>query len=343
MPGMSSATVARVLSVDNSLVKQFGLVRAGAQRPQVKLLNGPYADREVAAGNVLIGKMETDKMFRPGDEVYLVVTTIDNEITAATAYDHYRLNVEVVLILLFAGAMVVFAGWSGAKALIALFFAVVALWKILLPGILAGYDPIWTALLAVSVIAGVTLFAVAGIGRSALVAWFGALLGVVFTCTVATALFPPLRLHGAIQAYSETLLYSGFANLNLERLFIAAVFLGASGAVIDLAIDVSSAMGEVSRRRPDLSVKELIKSGLHVGRPMAMTMVTTLLMAYMSESMALFMILISKGIPPEQIVNLNYVSRSGAQDSRGQFRADNRSALHGTLRRLCLRETETSA
>ena len=131
-------------------------------------------------------------------------------------------------------------------------------------------------------IAGGTLFSVAGPTRTALVAWLGSLLGVSLTAILALFLFPPFRLHGAIQSYAETLLYSGFESLNLERLFIAAIFLGASVAVIDLAIDVAAAMSEVSRKRPDLSALELTGSGLRAGRPMAAAMVTTLLMAYMS-------------------------------------------------------------
>ncbi len=147
-------------------------------------------------------------------------------------------------------------------------------------------------------------------------------------------MFPPFRLHGAIQPYSETLLYSGFADLNLARLFMAAIFLGASGAVIDLAIDVSAAMSEVARKRPDLSFLELTKSGLYVGRPMAATMVTTLLMAYVSEYMALLMVLLSKGIPLLQVVNLNYISAVIPKNRCWQFRTDYGGALYCLGRRL---------
>ena len=310
---------ARVLSVDNSVVKQFGIVKAGSQKLQVKLLDGPYAGREVSATNVLIGKMESDKMFRPGDTALVIVTTLGGEITSATAYDHYRLHIEGLLVLLFAVVLIGFTGWSGAKALLAFFFTIVIMWKVLLPGILAGYDPIRTAFAAVTLIAGVTLVSIAGAGKTALVAWLGAFLGILLTGALALFLFPPFHLHGAIQPYSETLLYSGFENLNLERLFIAAVFLGASGAVIDLSVDVSAAMNEISQKRPDLSAKELMKSGIRVGRPMATTMVTTLLMAYMSEYMALLMVLISKGIPPTQVANINYVSAEVLKTVVGSF------------------------
>ena len=309
----------RVLEADNSLVRQFGLVRSGAQDLLVAILDGPYAGREVHASNVLIGKMESDKMFRVGDRVLLVLTTVDDRITAATAYDHYRLNTELLLLGLFAALLCAYAGWSGVRALLSFSFAVLTMWKVMLPGILRGLDPIWIALLAVTMIAGVTLFSVAGVSRTALVAWLGSLMGVAFTAALASLLFPSFRLHGAIQPYSETLLYSGFEDLNLQRLFIAAIFIGASGAVIDLSIDVAASMGEISRKRPDLSVKELTRSGLVVGRPMATTMVITLLMAYMSEYLALLMVLFSKGIPPIQIANINYIAAQVLKTIVGSF------------------------
>src|SRR5208337_844084 len=97
--------VGRVLEADNSLVKQFGLVRSGVQSLLVQVLDGPYEGREVHASNVLIGKMESDKMFRVGDRVFLVVTTEGDRITAATAYDHYRLNTELLLLGFFAALL----------------------------------------------------------------------------------------------------------------------------------------------------------------------------------------------------------------------------------------------
>jgi uncharacterized membrane protein len=311
--------VGEVLDVDDSLMQQYGIVKTGSQRIRVRILEGPYEGREVTANNDLIGKMESDKMFRAGDRVFLVLSTAGNEIIGATAYDHYRLNIEGILVILFAALLIGFAGWGGARALLSFGFAILVIWKIMLPAILQGFDPIWMALGVVTVIAGVTLLLVAGVTRTAVVAWSGAFLGILITTSLALLLFPPFRLHGAIQPFSETLLYSGFAGLDLGRLFVAAIFLGASGAVIDVAIDVAAAMREVAHKRPDLSRKELTRSGFTVGRAMVSTMVTTLLMAYVSGYMALLMVLLSKGIPAVHILNLNFISAELMKTVVGSF------------------------
>lgn len=308
-----------VIEADNTLVRQYGIVKAGTQRLKIRLIEGRYAGREAAASNDLIGKMESDKMFKAGDKALLILSLEGDEIVSANAYDHYRLPVEIILLCLFALSLLAFAGLNGFKSLLSFFFAVLMIWKIMLPGILKGYDPIGIALVTVTAVSAATLFLVAGNIRIALAAWIGSLLGILLTAGMSVILFRHFRLHGAVQAFSETLLYSGFDSLNLEKLFAAAVFIGASGAVIDVAVDVAAAMYEVANKRPDLSVKELTKSGMAVGRAMVSTMITTLLTAYMSGYMSLLMVLISKGIPPLQILNLNFIAAEILKTLVGSF------------------------
>ncbi len=300
---------ARILQVDNTEIQKFGIVSTGTQVLKVRILEGAYKGQEVPATNTLLGKMETDKMFGVGDQAFLVLDDVeDGRVLQATAYDHYRLTIELVLVVLFAALLISFAGWGGVKALLSFAFAVLVMWKALLPSILLGRDPVWISLGVVTIITAATLYLVAGVNKIALVALVGSLLGILLTIGLALLLLPPFRLHGAIQPFSETLLYSGFDHLNLTRVFLAAIFIGASGAVLDVAIDVSTSMNEVIEKRPDLPRRELIGSGFNVGRNMTSTMVTTLLMAYASGYMALLMVFIAQGIPPLYLLNTNYVA-----------------------------------
>jgi uncharacterized membrane protein len=302
-------TRARVLEVDNADIQKFGIVSTGTQVLKVRILEGRFKGQETSATNTLLGKMETDKMFGAGDQAFLVLDEIDDgRVVRATAYDHYRLTFELLLVLLFAVLLIGFAGWGGVKALLSFAFAVLVMWKVLLPSILLGRDPVWISLGVVTLITAATLYLVAGVNKIALVALVGSLLGILLTIGLALILLPPFRLHGAIQPFSETLLYSGFDHLNLTRVFLAAIFIGASGAVLDVAIDVSTSMNEVIEKRPDLPRQELIGSGFTVGRNMTSTMVTTLLMAYASGYMALLMVFMAQGIPPIYLLNTNYVA-----------------------------------
>ena len=309
----------RVLEVDNAGIQQFGIVKAGHQVLLVEVMEGTWRGERVTAGNDLIGKMETDKMFQVGDIAFVVLDIAAGRITSANAYDHYRLDVESVLLALFGVLLVGFAGWTGVRALLSFLFAVLLIWKGLLPAILMGWDPILVALCVAALLTVVTLTLVAGITRTALAAIVGSFLGMLLTCGLASLLLSPFHLHGAILPFSETLLYTGLEHLDLTRVFLAAVFVGASGAVMDVAIDVATAMTEVVHKRPDLSVRALMQSGFAVGRAMTATMVTTLLMAHTAGYMALLMVFMAQGVPPINILNTNYVAAEILKTVVGSF------------------------
>ena len=308
-----------VVAVDDSNIQQFGIIKQGEQIVQVRIETGELKGQILQAVNILLGKMETDKIFQIGDECLVVIQQAGGVVTNVTAYDHYRADTELILLLLFGGALIAFAGWGGLRALLSFAFAIILIWRLWLPAILDRWDPIIISLLLVAVISVSTLCLVSGVNRRALVAILGALLGIGLTCALAILMLPTLKLSGAIQPYSETLLYSGFADLDLNAIFVAAVFVGASGGVMDIAIDVSASMAEVIRKRPDLSRGEMIKSGFEVGRAMTSTMVTTLLMAYISGYMALLMLFMAQGTPPLFIINTNYVTAEIVKTLVGSF------------------------
>ena len=81
----------------------------------------------------------------------------------------------------------------------------------------------------------------------------------------------------------------GYAHLNMQDIFYCAILIGASGACMDIAMDVAASMEEVHAKKPDITRKELIKSGFNVGRSVIGTMATTLLLAYSGSYLTLLM------------------------------------------------------
>jgi uncharacterized membrane protein len=108
--------------------------------------------------------------------------------------------------------------------------------------------------------------------------------------------------------FSETLLNSGFAHLNLNKLFLASVFIGSSGAVMDIGMDLSASMKEVVDKHPQITIKELTLSGFNVGRAVVGTMSTTLLFAYAGGYLTLLMAFMAQGVSMGAMLNLNYFS-----------------------------------
>ena len=164
----------RIIDVDNSEVKQFGIVKIGTQDLFVQILDGPFAGKKVRADNEIIGKLELDKVFKVNDTALMVLSLKDGEIFYANAQDHFRLHTQLVLLICFALLLVSFAGWTGVKALLSFIFAALAIWKILVPLFLKNIDPIMVSLAVVTVLTAAIIFLVGGLTRRGLVAFFGA-------------------------------------------------------------------------------------------------------------------------------------------------------------------------
>jgi uncharacterized membrane protein len=310
---------ARIISVDNTRLEQHGLVLSGSQGIEAEILGGRWKGRVIRTGNHFLGKMELDRVFETGDRALLNISSTGDEITWAGTSDHYRLRIEFALMLAFTLFLLLYGGFFGFQAILSFLFTGLLLWKVMIPAMLRGLDPILLSFAVVCVLSAVILFLVAGLNRKGLVALLGAATGLGVTAILTVCLTGPFKVNGAVRPFSETLLYSGFTHLNLTRIFIAGVVLSASGAVMDLAMDISAAMSEIVRHRPGISRKELFMSGNTIGRSVIGTMTTTLLLAYSGGCLAMLMLFMGQGIPNGSILNMNYVAAEILHTLVGSF------------------------
>ena len=301
---------ALVLSTNDDLIVETGILKTGTQVLHIKILNSQFKGKELKAFNQLVGRMEFDKIFIRGDKTLTVLNLNKDqtEILSANVIDHYRINIELWLLVLFVILLISFAGWTGIKAILSFMFAGLAIWKLLLPGFLKGYSPIPLSLGIVALLTSVIIFLVAGTNKKGTVAFLGAMSGIAITCIMAIIFGDLFNIHGAIKPFSETLLYSGFAHLDLTEIFLAGIFISSSGAVMDVSMDIAASQAEVINHNPNIGSKELRQSGFEVGKAVVGTMTTTLLLAYSGGFSALLMVFIAQGTPMTNILNLNYVS-----------------------------------
>ena len=310
---------ALVLSTDDSAIVDTGLVRSGEQLCELEILDGRFKGRTVTGVNMLNGSLEQDKIFSPGDRALVVVSHDGDTITNVTMSDHYRLGWELVLAAAFALFRMLFAGRTGVRAIASFVLTVLVLWKLLVPLYLKGFNPVWVGLALTLVLTVMIIALVYGFDRRCLAAVSGSFLGILVTCVLGVVFTDLFQIHGAVMSYSESLLYSGYQHLDLTKIYMASIFLGASGAVMDLSVDITSAIHEVVEKRPDLSWREAVRSGLNVGRAAMGTMTTTLLLAYSGGYIALLMVFMAQGTPLDNLLNYKYVAAEIIHTVIGSF------------------------
>ena len=311
--------IAEVAAVDNSAIIDTGLVRSGEQRCTVVFQNGLFQGKTATAINLLQGSLEQDKLFSEGDKAQVVISYDGEIIKRVTMIDYFRVPGELLLAGLFILFLIVFAGRTGLRAILSFALTVLAIWKLLVPLYLNGYNPIWVGLLINLLLTTLIIALVYGFDNRCAAAVSGSFLGILVTCILGVIFTDLFKIHGAVMSYSESLLYAGFQNLNLTQIFMASIFLGSSGAVMDLSVDITSAVHEVVEKKPDIRPWEAVKSGMNVGRAAMGTMTTTLLLAYSGGYIALLMVFMAQGTPTEHIFNYKYVAAEIIHTVIGSF------------------------
>lgn len=315
----SEICAATVTETDNSQIIDTGLIQSGEQRCGLHFLYGTFKGREAVGSNMLNGSLEQDKIFQQGDTALVRINYAGREILSVSMIDHFRIPSELLLSGLFILLLILFAGKTGLRAVVSFVLTVLMLWKLLVPAYLRGMNPVWAGLGITLVLTLLIIALVYGFDKRCLAAVSGSFLGILVTCIMGILFTDLFKIHGAVMAYSESLLYSGYQHLNLTSIYMASIFIGASGAIMDLSVDITSAVYEVVCKRADLNWKEAVRSGMNVGRSAMGTMTTTLLFAYSGGYIALLMVFMAQGTPISSILNYKYVAAELVHTMIGSF------------------------
>ena len=299
---------ARVLEADNTEVRSSGLSNIGHQELRVEILEGGYKGKILRATNSLVGQTDLENLYRPQDIIIAAIILENGTISHVKAVDLFRQDALLALFGLFVGALLLYAGVVGIKALISFVLTVFIIWEILIQRILQGHSPLITTACTLVLLAAVIIFLVAGVNKKGITAFIGTLCGLLVTFLITLFFGGKTGLFGMTQPYVNALIFSGYYDLDIRQIFYCAIILGASGAAMDIAMDIATSMDEVKSKKPDITARELIHSGFTVGRHVIGTMATTLLLAYSGGYLTLLMIFRVKAPSIMRMINLKIVA-----------------------------------
>ncbi len=308
-----------VLAIDNSDLTSISIVTQGTQLVKLHLLSGEFRGEIIEARNELLGDKRRDKIFDIGDKVLCRLRVADREIVDSVAEEFYRAEFTLMLILIFVALLILVAGKSGVKSALSFLFTALAFAKVLLPAMLRGYSPLLISIAIVFATTTAIVLLVGGVSRRGVVALMGSMSGVVVTAMMAVGFGDLFNIPSTIMEYSQTLLYSGFTDLNFTEIFISCIFISSAGAVMDVAMDIAASQDELIERAPTLSRRELIRSGLNIASPVVGSMTTTLLFAYSGSYMFAFMAFMAQGAPIESIINRGFIAAEILHTMVGSF------------------------
>lgn len=304
-----SEYTAEVISVDNSRMEGIGLAPIGSQLLTVEILNKDMKGEEHDAINALMAAVDMDTIVEVGDKIVIDVNRDSSgQISSIYMVDFYRQGILMGLFILFAFLLVAYAGKTGIKALVSFIATLVIMWFFLIPRILSGVDVLSTIMITIILLAALIIYSVAGFSKMGTSAFLGTISGIFVMMYLTINVGHLLKLNGFTAPYADAIIYRGYFNLNMQHIFYGSIMLGASGAVMDIAMDTAASIKELKLMNPALTMKELVLSGFNIGRAVIGTMTTTLLLAYSGGYLTLLIFFYINNTSLARMLNMKIVS-----------------------------------
>jgi uncharacterized membrane protein len=257
---------------------------------RIKVIGGPR-DGEVLDGYTQgPSGQEFVPDYKVGDEV-VVGLSLEPEGSFIAVSDRWRIPALAGILGLFAVAVVVVGGWRGIRSLLALVLSLGVIIKIVIPLLLAGWDPVPLAVGAASGVTIVTFLLTEGARRSTAAAAIGTFAALALTAILATvfnrlAQFTELQGSGDI-VYLQSI---GRPDLDLGGLLLAAVIFGALGVLDDVTVTQAATVHELFEADTGASRWRLFARAMNVGRSHIAATVNTLALAYVGASLPLLVL-----------------------------------------------------
>ena len=249
----------------------------------------------------------------------IVLQSVAGDTVVTSIYSMDRTAVVLGFAVLYILALCLVGGKQGVKGAMGLIFTFASILFIYLPLVYLGYSPFWVSVLICALTTAVTMYFIGG-ARKTLCATAGTLAGVIIAGVTATIFSRMSGITGWNVSDIESLmtLYQT-DGIQVGGLLFSGLLISALGAVMDVAMSISSAMQELCDQRPDITRLELMKAGMRVGRDMMGTDSNTLILAFAGTSLSMLVLDYAYDLPFLQIINSNNIGIAVMQGLSGSF------------------------
>ena len=291
--------------------------RVGEQKVRVKMLTGTRKGEELdvtSSSGYLFGAACTVGM------KVVVMQSVAGETTIASVYSQDREWVIYIFALLYLLALCVIGGKQGIKGCLGLIFTFFCVIFVYLPLVYLRFSPFWAAVFICFLTTLVTMYLIGGPTKKTCAATLGTLAGVVLAGLSAWCFSKASGISGYNVSDIETLMTLWNTNrIQVGGLLFSGLLISCLGAVMDVAMSISSAIDEIYKQNTSLTRKELFKAGMRVGRDMMGTDSNTLILAFAGSSVSTLLLDYAYGLPYQQIINSNNIGIAIMQGLAGSF------------------------
>lgn len=275
--------------------------RIFTQQIIAEIKNGEEKGQLIHLTNKYSLSRANDQPYQKGNEVFVSFekNTIENPQLTGNITDVKRDKNIVIVAWIFIFTLLIVGKKQGLFASISLAVNILLLSYALDIYVRTDLNLLWICGITVILFTIISLLLVNGFNEKTYTAIIATLLG-TFSSLLIT--------YFAIWIASENGLYyeeMQYLTRPYRLIFLAGLFIGSLGAVMDVAISLSSATFELYNKNNDISVKALKASGMEIGKDIMGTMTNILFFAYISGSIPMLILYLKNYSPLGFTLSIN--------------------------------------
>ena len=221
--------------------------------------------------------------------------------------DFYRANTVISIFIVFIGATILIGRKYGILSLVGMYITFMAIFKVLLPALLAGKNPVITTLAVTMGLVPITFYLSHGIHKKTHVAIISTLITLLGTVILTALTMKWAHITG--YATDEAMfLKIARENTDMAGILLAGIIIGFLGILDDVTISQASVVTQLKQTNPNLDAVALYKKGMEVGRDHIASMVNTLILVYAGASMPLLLMFLDKSKTFLELINIEMVA-----------------------------------
>lgn len=198
------------------------------------------------------------------------------------------MNVIVLLAIILLVLMILVGGKKGLRSFFSLFLNFGVIFFTLAFMLNPDMNPIILTFIASVLIGCISLFYINEINQKTIIAFISTMITTVILLVFIVFVSDSLMIQGFGEEETEALSgYSLYIGIDFMKIGVSVIILSTIGAVMDVAISIASAMHEIVKHNPKIGKKDLVNSGINIGRDILGADTNTLFFAFFGGYLAL--------------------------------------------------------
>lgn len=277
------------------------------QELDFRVEKGSLAGEVMEIKNGEMGNVRTER-YEVGDKLIVGYgETVDGE-NYFYIIDYVRKEMLGWLLLAFVVLAVVIVKKWAVMSLLGMVFSFLVIFRVILPAIIEGQDPVWVAIGGAMLIIPATFYLSHGFNKKTNAAIFGTVMSLMVIGWLSKWLIEIGNFTGLASEEAGFFLIESGGGVNMKGILLAGIIIGALGVLDDVTVSQAAIVAELKETDKGLGIRELYKKAMRVGHDHITSMINTLVLVYAGAAMPLLLLFVSGGLSFGEVINYEIVA-----------------------------------